>query len=265
LTADLARFASAFDATSLEELESRSSLGIREDCKYVVDAALLPQLAGALAPTHRALEIGETRAFAYDSVYFDTPGLVTYRDHLQRRRRRFKCRTRHYRDAGLCFFEVKLRDGRERTVKRKLAFDLDSHGLLTPEALAFLESALRSEYGRETPPALAPVLGTAFTRSTLVAATGGERVTFDAELSFVAGGRDAALLPGRVLVETKTRTGNGVADRALRRLGARPADACSKYCIGMALLRPELRRNRFSRVMRRHFEAALPLETPLAA
>ena len=265
MTGDLARFASSFDATSLSALERRAGLDVRVDRKYIVDVGLLTPLADALAESHAALNVAGTRVFAYETAYFDSPDLVTYRHHLQRRRRRFKCRTRLYAHAGLCFFEIKLRDGRDRTVKRKLALDPDAHGMLTPAALEFLEATLGEEYGSSAPSGLAPVLSTGFVRSTLVAAAGAERVTLDTSLSFAAEGREGALLPGRVLVETKTANGNGLADRVLRRLGARPADACSKYCVGMALLHPDLRRNRFSRVLRQHFAETSAIPTSLAA
>ena len=54
------------------------------------------------------LQIDRRRSFDYESVYFDTPDLSTYRAHVQRRRLRFKARTRTYTDSGLCMFEVKL-------------------------------------------------------------------------------------------------------------------------------------------------------------
>ena len=46
--------------------------------------------------------------------HFDTPQLTAYRAHLQRRRRRFKARTRAYTDSGLNMFEVKLAGARGR-------------------------------------------------------------------------------------------------------------------------------------------------------
>ena len=60
------------------------------------------------------------RTFGYESVYFDTPELSTYRAHLQRRRQRFKARTRTYTDTGLCMFEVKLTGARGETVKQRV-------------------------------------------------------------------------------------------------------------------------------------------------
>src|SRR4051794_35589102 len=87
---------------TLAELDDSVALRVRADHKHVVDVGILDELLDVLAPTHRALQIDGRRAFAYDSVYFDTEDLLTLRAHVQRRRRRFKARSRLYVDSGLC-------------------------------------------------------------------------------------------------------------------------------------------------------------------
>jgi hypothetical protein len=262
---ELAAIGATFAPASLEELDARAPLEIRTDQKYVVDLDVLERAAARLEGAYVALEIGGRRTFVYDSVYFDTPAFATYHQHLQGRRKRFKCRTRLYADAGRCFVEVKLRDGRDRTVKRKLEIPHALHGALTGEAREFVDGELRRAYGYAAPDALAPTLGTAFSRLTLLACEGSERVTCDIGVAFTrASGEAWGIQPGKVLVETKTLAGNGAADRVLRALGARPVGSCSKYCLGIALAHAELRRNRFARVLREHF-VATPVRPPLAA
>jgi hypothetical protein len=266
LTADFVRLADRLEPISLAELDARAALGARVDQKYVVDALVFDRLVAGLAGEHLALEVAGSRAFRYETIYFDTPALLTYHQHHQGRRRRFKCRTRLYADSGLCAFEVKLRDGRGRTVKRKLALDRAQHGSLGAEARSFLDEVLRETYGTPAPADLRPTVATSFTRLTLAGRTGPERLTCDVALAFAAGeGERFAIVPGMVLLETKTRRGNGAADRALRRLGARPVGACSKYCLGVALAHPGVRRNRFSRLLRRHFEVVAPAAASVAA
>ena len=77
------------------------------------------------------LEIDGRRSFGYESVYFDTPQLSTYRAHLQRRRQRFKARTRTYTDSGLCMFEVKLTGARGETVKQRVPYPTEHRAELT--------------------------------------------------------------------------------------------------------------------------------------
>lgn len=228
---------------SLAELDATVPMRVREDRKHVIDLATLHALLDALAPTHVALEIDGRRVFTYDSVYFDTPEFLTARAHVQRRRRRFKCRTRMYVEAGTCALELKLKGARGETVKHRLPYAVEDHGTLTADGSAFLSEHL------DAVPDLAPGLRTVYTRSTLVGP--GERVTIDRELSFGS----ARLNAGWVIVETKSARGAGVADRALRRLGSRPV-SLSKYVVGTGLTRMASPPNDTRQITRRYFSYA---------
>ena len=125
----------------MDLLNERASLATRAERKYILDATVFERLVGEIIPHYLILEIDGERV-SYETVYFDTPA-NTYRQHIQRRRRRFKCRTRLYAASGPCFFEVKLKGGRGETIKSRLELDADNHGSLTNPALAFLEHELR--------------------------------------------------------------------------------------------------------------------------
>ena len=58
--------------------------------------------------------------------------------------------------------------------------------------------------------------------------------------------------PDLIVVETKSADGRGVSDRALAELGIREV-SMSKYCIGIALLHPQLPANRWSRLLAQRF------------
>ena len=241
----------------LEELLAGAELCDRTDVKYVVPVAALAALADALRGTHRVLEHGGLRAFGYETTYFDTPELRAYRDHLQQRRRRFKCRSRDYVDGELCAFEVKLAGPRGRTVKHRMAYERESRGELTAAALEFLRGCLAREYGREPDLRLRRSLRVACTRVTLAAPELGERLTCDFDLAFAGpDGAGARLAPGTAIVESKSARGGALADRALRALGARPVSGCSKYCLGVALTVPGVVSNPLKPLLRAHFERA---------
>lgn len=227
-------------SVDLAALDATVPLRVREDRKHVVALATLEALLERLTPTHAALEIGGRRAFTYDSVYFDTDTLLTARAHVQRRRRRFKCRSRLYVDSGMCAFEVKVRGPRGETVKHRMPYDPADHGVLTPAARAFV-----AEHADQRPD-LAPVLRTTYTRTTLAGPA--ERVTIDLALSFGA----ARLRDGWAIVETKSARGAGVADRELLRLGSRPV-SLSKYVVGTGLTRMPQPPNDTRRIARRYF------------
>ena len=247
--------AGRFDPIGLAEAEERAPFAIRTDRKYVLDPATFAQLAERLVDDHLALDVGGRRLSSYDTIYFDTPELLSFRQHVQGRRRRFKCRTRLYGGGGPCFVEVKLKGPRGETLKRRLEVPVPGHGELAEASLGFLASELLRAYGHGTPADLGTTLGTSFTRLTLVAREARERVTCDFGLAFRSGAARHEIAPGRVVVETKTALGNGVADRHLRRLGVRPVTPCSKYCVGVALTRADVRDNAFRRLVRRHFVA----------
>jgi VTC domain-containing protein len=261
LAHDLLREAAAsFTPIPLALLDERAALATRAERKFILDASAFERLVGELVPHCVVLEIDGARVFDYDTIYFDTPTLTSYRQHVQGRRRRFKCRTRLYAADGPCFFEVKLKGGRGETIKRRLDYGPKEHGSLTESALAFLEHELDEAYGASPPSPLAPTLRTAYRRLTLVGRSHSERLTFDFELLFAAPGQEHTIQPGRILLEAKAGLGGSEATKrvleALRRLGIRPVQTCSKYCLGVALTHPEVRDNPFRPLIRKHFAAA---------
>jgi ketosteroid isomerase-like protein len=258
---ELQEAAASFPPIPLAVLDREATLATRSERKYILDESTFWRLLGALMPHYLILEIDGARVFPYDTVYFDTPEWTTYRQHLQGRRRRFKCRTRLYPASELCFFEVKLKGRRGETIKRRLEVDVKDHGLLTRPALAFLEHELNQAYGTFPPAPLAPVLRTSYRRLTLAGRTGSERLTFDFGLTFTENGKDYSIEPGRVLFEAKTAGGVGEANRLLRRIGVRPLKSCSKYCLGSALAHPDLTDNPFRPLIRHHFNGHAPVRS----
>lgn len=249
----------AFPPVDLDEVVRLAALQVRLDRKYLVPADEVPGLVEELAGGYRALDIGGRRLFGYESVYFDTADLATFRAHRQGRRRRYKLRTRTYTDSGDCLVEVKLKDRRGITVKHRLPHPPECRDRLDDRAHAFIASALAG-ICLDPPPALVPVLRTTYRRATLVDLGDGARVTFDVDLRFCGSGRHAAdaqpggTAPGgagRVVVESKS-AGWSSADRVLARRGFRPV-RLSKYCVGIAITRPELAANRWNRVLRQDF------------
>jgi hypothetical protein len=250
----LAQLLEPFERIGLDEVTATAALDDRLDVKYIVSRAELAELARRLLPSHRVLEVDGLREFGYRTTYFDTADLLTYREHVQGRRRRFKCRSREYVDSGLRAFEVKLKQGWGRTVKHRTELGEGPLDHLDAPQLEFLRSRLRDAYARELGAALAPTLSMSFTRITLVDPERCERLTCDLQLSFAApDGSGGALAPDAAIVESKSRSGSATADRELRALGVRPIAGCSKYCIGVGLTYPRVKRNLSLPLLRRYF------------
>jgi hypothetical protein len=248
-----------FEPISLEAINQAAALQTRADNKYFVPWEAFLAFADTLQSTHRVLEIAGRRAFSYDTQYFDTPDLTNYWGHVQKRRKRFKCRSRIYENSGLCVFELKLKSGRGETVKHKISYNGALAHEVTPDAQAFVRGQLQQSYRIQFGRQLIPTVRTHYERVTFASQISTERVTCDFNLTFSKGTHQAWMDPGYVLVEIKSERGRSDADQFLWRLGVRPASG-SKYCVGMALLVPELRSNPFRQVMSSYF-ARLPEPT----
>jgi hypothetical protein len=226
----------ALEPIGLEALDERAALRRRVDCKYVVARDALAAIVESAGDAYEALEIGGHRSFDYESIYLDTPDLRCFRDHVERRRPRYKIRTRLYHETEACFVEVKVKTADEETVKRQMPHDPSAHGGLNPEARRFLEESLDELTGSPAPEALAPSLWTRYRRLTLASIEGGERVTTDLDVRLAAADdRATTLRDDLALVETKTEEGRGVVDRLLDEGGHEPV-TISKYRFGVGML-----------------------------
>jgi hypothetical protein len=224
-----------FPGVSLDDVDRRASLQDRTDQKYLLPADALLSIAAAARDDHEVLEIDGARSFAYRSVYFDTPELTAFHDHVADRTPRWKIRTRHYVDTGTCHFEVKLKDGEGRTAKERLDHDPADADVPTDDGRELVARVLR-EAGLEPPHELTATLVTEFRRSTLVASGAAERTTVDWDVRLaVPDGPATSMHTGCALVETKTRDGNGALDRLIAEAGHEPV-SLSKYRLGIGLL-----------------------------
>ncbi len=246
-----------FAPISLDELTDQAALMTRVDRKYVLSSADAQMLAATMPATTRVLEIGGRRRFGYQSLYFDTARLEAYRRTAQRRRRRFKVRTRSY-DTGADFLEVKTRQ-LAATVKERIPYH--APGLaLDAAGHAYAHQRLAAA-GIDLQTELLATLWTSYRRSTLLLPSESARVTLDTDLRWTAPVVAATLaLQDLTIVETKSGSQASSADRLLWSLGYRPV-SISKYGTGLAALYPELPRNRWHRLLgsiRPHLHEALP-------
>jgi hypothetical protein len=230
------RWFGEFEPVALGELDARVALQRRVDQKYLLPWERFAELAIELRDSHEALEIDGLRMFSYSSVYFDTPDLLCFRDHVEGRQPRFKVRTRRYHESDACSFEVKVKLEDEETVKENLEYDPADHGRITPEARRFLDEVIQRNTGRAAPDDLEPALTTRFRRGTLGARDGTDRITIDFELRLERPDGDAICLgPDHVVVETKSEAGEGRCDRLLQRAGMAPISP-SKYRLGIGAM-----------------------------
>lgn len=245
----LAEWLARFEPASLEDLEASAPLQRRHDAKFLVDVTDLGELLDVLVGRMRVLEVAGLRSTPYRTTYFDTPDLSCFRSHVQRRRRRYKVRTRTYAD-DLTMLELKIKSLRGLTVKHRWHHPDPDPAVLGEAARALVAAEVQTSYGWTLPTELLPSLQTEFRRTTLADLELGERVTIDLSLSVGSDGVRHALDPGVAVVECKTTHLHGPVLVAMARLGHYPAEI-SKYGVGITLLRSDRRGNEWLPALRR--------------
>ena len=227
-----------FDPISLEQ-SAKAHLMKRTDTKFVFPSHLLPAILDKLRPTYRVLEVDKVRLQHYQTVYFDTPDFQLYQQHHNGQRDRFKLRVRSYLDSEIDYLEVKQKDNHDVTRKTRMETATPFDGQ-APEIHSFLQRAFPLS---ETP--LAPKITNQFHRISLVSQVDAERLTLDLNLRFISPSGNFSI-PGIVIAEVKQPhfSVHSAFIQEMRQSGFRPT-RFSKYCVGIALAYPHLKRNAF--------------------
>ena len=247
------RILATFDPISLGEMEGVKLMN-RIDTKYAVPLSALPAILEAAQDGYYAQEINGTRIATYDTMYYDTDSLDMYIRHHDRQLVRQKIRVRQYVESDLTFLEIKRKNNKGRTKKKRISvpgFGItgDTFGDSKRERWSVEDFiAAKSRYHWSE---LSPHLSTRFHRITLVNKAKTERLTIDMDLlweNIVSG--ESKTFPELVIIELK-RDGNVPSQMTQIMLSQRLKPLkISKYCIGTALTTPGLKRNRFKKKIR---------------
>lgn len=232
----------------LAELDEEARLLTRRDRKYLVDGATLGRIIDGLEQRPSVLDAGAGVWNPYETVYFDTPELDSYRMAATKRPRRFKVRTRSYLSSDTTMIEVKTKDRRGRTVKRRRELAADAPSVI--EAVRHYAG----RFGEVAPYAerLTVRLRNRYERATLVLRGEATRVTIDRSFRAVDAVGRRTELDDQYIVETKTGGRPSSFDRALWEAGHRPVKF-SKYATALAALDHDLPANRWHRVLVERF------------
>lgn len=227
-----------FPSVQLAEM-NRVALLNRSEVKFVLSQNKLAAVLDRLGDRYAILEIEGRRTHGYRTLYFDTEDFAMYRRHHAGALNRYKVRARQYVESSAAFFEIKLKTNKRRTLKSRF---------LTPGLVTQLEGEPADFLAENCPypvQQLVPRLWNTYTRFTLVNLDMAERVTVDLDLAFAWNGEEIAL-PGVVIVEVKqsgrpraSQFLDALRDEHVRRIGF------SKFCIGVSLLYPQIKANRF--------------------
>jgi hypothetical protein len=228
----------AFDPITLADLNSVALLE-RVEVKYLLPMSLLDDVLLHLRPDYATLVAAGGQLNHYRTLYFDTPDLAMYRRHHMGARNRYKVRSRQYVESHVTFLEVKHKTNKQHTVKSRLP---------TSELITGMNRC-SLEFLRDKCPynaiELMPTLWNTYTRITLASKSHCERVTLDMGLAFAWQGQKVEL-PAVVVAEVKCDGSSHTSDfvTLMRQMGIRKT-GFSKYCVGVSLLYPEIKHNRF--------------------
>lgn len=225
-----------YDSISLEEMKCVRLMN-RIDTKFVTSYDKLIQLLDLAHAEYYVQKIDGEYNMPYYTRYFDTEQCGMYLEHLRGRKRRQKIRIRKYESSGLSFLEIKSKNNKGRTSKRRV--DCSEHDENFYKA--FVNK--NSYYSHEE---LSDRIENRFSRITLVNKNKAERLTIDTGLKFhnFHTGRICGL-DDLVIIELK-RDGNvysPIADM-FRKLHIH-TEKFSKYCMGLAFTDESLKYNRF--------------------
>lgn len=216
----------------------------RTDTKFVTTLPQLERLLQMAGRDYYVQEIDGERNMLYDTTYFDTLGFDMYCQHQQGHSGRQKIRFRTYVSSHLQFMEVKTKNNRGRTKKKRIEVgDMDLHD---PVKREFLSQTLRFDVD-----SLQAHTHNYFHRITLVNRGKTERLTIDTQLQFHNLLTDTRRDMGPLVIIELKRDGQVFSPvlEMLRQLRIHP-HGFSKYCMGAALTNEGLPQHRFKEKLR---------------
>ena len=234
---DISNILAQFTPISLSEMDSVALLN-RVDTKFMLSLGQLKQMLPKLSEFYDTLEVDGARINSYQTDYFDTDDLSTYKMHHNQKNPRYKVRIRKYIESNLTFLEFKEKIKGKTVKRRKKISDIT-------EGLNLKNSDWISNYLKSDDQKLSRSLTNTFRRCTLVNKDKTERLTIDISLHFKDKKSDINIEP-MVIAELKQVKLNRSSYffRYAKRLGIRPL-RMSKYCLGIMLVRPNIKHNRF--------------------
>ncbi len=221
----------------------------RVDDKYLMNRRQLSELLARVSDDYFVQRIDGNALAPYRTLYLDTDDVQMYTTHHNRHLNRQKLRIRTYLSSGLTFMEVKNKNNKAKTKKKRIEVPESYfyHPLENTDIRTFL-----SEHSRYPLDALDTHVENTFRRITLVDKAHTSRITIDSEICFRNHhtGDNYDLSP-LVIMELKHEVGAplSIIGREMLDLRIHPK-RMSKYCVGTVLTNPYCKKNRFKQKIR---------------
>jgi hypothetical protein len=236
-----------FKTIDLDALNAIKLLN-RYDKKFIFHKDKLPSVFDYLLKDYRILEIDQTRVFRYENLYYDTDDHVLYYQHHNKRLSRYKVRCRRYIESNQCYFEIKFKTNKRKTIKSRLLLkDGKISEELSEESKAFARKAVLLNHG-DIVNKVKPAIWTGFNRITFANLYNNERLTLDMNLTYTDRTNKSKRMENLIIAELKSEDFSLTSQFAqhLKGLKIFPAKF-SKYCVGVAMMERDVKRNRFKK------------------
>ena len=234
---EISKITATFSPIKLAEMDNVKLMS-RSDTKFAFKISKLPELLNQMMPFYRVLEIKGKFIHDYKSLYFDTDDRKFYLDHHNGRVNRNKVRFREYVGSDLTFLEIKRKNNKGKTIKKRIKVDSINDDLSVKQK-EYIHSIIGSNI------ILNSKQWINFSRITFVHKVHKERLTIDINLNFKEKDRRGDLNQiaiGEVKQERMSRLSDFM--RIAKELHILPI-RISKYCMSTLELNPELKSNRF--------------------
>jgi hypothetical protein len=234
---NLLQIAANFSPISLDEMDDVKLMS-RTDTKFAFRAAKLSLLMQKMMPFYRVLAIDGKLIHDYKSLYFDTDDRKFYLDHHNGRVNRNKIRFREYVGSALTFLEIKRKNNKGKTIKKRIKVD-NITDALTEKQQKFIDKIVGVKLDVSSKQWIN------FSRMTFVHKTQKERLTMDINLTF-ENKEKSGDLKQIAIAEVKQERMSRSSDfmRIAKEMHILPI-RISKYCISALKLNSGLKKNRF--------------------
>jgi hypothetical protein len=230
-----------FEPVRLEQLDSVKLLN-RVDTKFLLQADILPDILKSMQKDYFVLEINSSRICHYNTIYLDTPEFYFYNQHQTGRLERVKIRVRTYLETGKSFLEIKTKNNHSKTAKDRISIS----GIGEIKCMKY-QKFLQKKTDKTK--ILNPVIEVLYSRITLVNREFTERLTIDTDLSYKNDNKSIQVSNLCIIELKQDKTAKSPVRKVLRdkRIFV---SSLSKYCLGIASLYPQVKRNNIKEKIR---------------
>ena len=236
---DIKSLIKQFESITLSEMDGVKLMN-RTDTKFTFRLDLLSDILLKMLPYYRILEIDGNRMQDYRSLYYDTNERKFYLDHHNQRVNRNKIRFRQYVGSELTFMEIKLKNNKGKTIKKRMKVN-EIPLVLADQHKKYIDEIIGKDLDVNAKQWIN------FTRLTFVHKTKKERLTIDLNLTFKNENQEGDM-KDVVIAEVKQERMSRSSDfmTITKEMSILPM-RLSKYCVSTMQLDPSIKKNRFKK------------------